>query len=364
MPEPARQRVATLLAGVVLLLLVVCTYANSVRGVFLFDDSVHILRNPRIGDLSDWRRVLSGTRPVVDLTLAINHAIGEWNVTGFHIVNIAVHALAAVTLFGLIRRTMMLIAGPRRSDGASVWLPLAAAAVWALHPLQTQSVTYVIQRAESLMGRFYLLTLYGVVRGARSSRPACWYIIAVAACALGMGSKAVMITAPLVTLLYDRQFLAGSLSAALRKRWGLYLALFGTWGIQWFVGITPRALNPSIAGAHVGLSYPGTTPLQYALTQLGVLTTYLKLAVWPRPLCLDYTWPVARTIGAVAPFALLILPLATVTAWALWKRTVAGFLGACFFLFLAPTSSVVPIKDALFEHRMYLPLASLTVLAV
>ena len=98
-------------------------------------------------------------------------------------------------------------------------------------PLQTESVTYIIQRTEALVGLFYLLTLYCVIRGATSRRSMSWYAAAVAACLLGMATKEVMATAPVIVLLYDRTFLAGSFREAWRRRYGLYLALAATWGV-------------------------------------------------------------------------------------------------------------------------------------
>ena len=85
---------------------------------------------------------------------------------------------------------------------------MVIALIWVVHPLQTQSITYLIQRAESLMGLFYLLTLYCVIRGAGSPRGGWWYAAAIISSALGMGSKAVMVTAPVAVLLYDRAFLS------------------------------------------------------------------------------------------------------------------------------------------------------------
>ena len=104
-------------------------------------------------------------------------------------------------------------------------LALAAALLWMIHPLQTESVTYIIQRTEALMGLFYLFTLYCVIRGATSRQLDLVVCAAVAACLLGMATKEVMATAPLIVLLYDRTFLAGSFREAWRRRYGLYLAL-------------------------------------------------------------------------------------------------------------------------------------------
>src|SRR5437870_3823031 len=114
---------------------------------------------------------------------------------------------------------------PARYAEGAPWLAAAVAAIWLVHPLQTERVTYVIQRAEALMGLFFLLTLYFLVRGALSPRRKAWYLAAVLACVLGMGSKEVMSVAPLVALLYDRVFLSSSFKTLIRERWKLYFNL-------------------------------------------------------------------------------------------------------------------------------------------
>ena len=234
-----------------------------------------------------------------------------------------------------------------------------------MHPLHTQAVTYVIQRSESLMGLFYLLTLYGLVRCGEATttggRRFLWAAVAVVCCAAGMATKEVMVTAPLVALLYDRTFLAGSLPAALRRRWGLYVALAGTWLVLAGL-IQPDQLVHERGSA--GFAMQQISPLGYALTQPGVILRYLQLSLWPVGLCLDYAWPPAAGVGRIAPAAIVIAAALAATAWALWRRTWFGFVAACFFLFLAPTSSIMPIRDLAVEHRMYLSLAAVVVLAV
>jgi tetratricopeptide (TPR) repeat protein len=160
-------------------------------------------------------------------------------------------------------------------------------------------------------------------------------------------------------LLYDRTFLSGSFAAALRSRRALYAGLAATWLLLRF---DPSALVGDAAWAGFGL--PELSAVEYMRSQPGVILHYLRLCFWPHPLVLDYGWPVANTLGAILWPTALLSALGLATLWALWRVPPLGFLGACFFLVLAPTSSVLPIIDLAFEHRMYLPLAAVVVAGV
>jgi tetratricopeptide (TPR) repeat protein len=351
--------VLVVLAGVV-------AYCNSFSGAFVFDDQSHIVEDTRIRHLQPiWDLVSDARRPVVKLSLAVNYALDGLNVWGYHVFNLAVHILAGLTLFGVVRRTLLRRGLRDRYGPVSAWLATVVAVIWVVHPLQTQSVTYIIQRGEALMGLFYLLTLYCVIRGVDSARAHIWYGLAVVACALGMGSKAVMVTAPVLVLLYDRTFLSSSFAELARRRWGLYLGLAATWGTLAVFGVAQGVLDPTPRyAAGVGFAFKGIMPLEYALTQPGVILHYLKLSLWPVGLCIDYDWPIAKTVAATAVPGCVLVILLAATVWALVRRPWLGFAGAWFFVVLAPTSSFVPVKDVVFEHRMYLPLAAVVVLVV
>jgi len=168
-------------------------------------------------------------RQLINLSLAVNYAVGGTRVWGYHALNLAVHILAGLTLFGIVRRTLLQPRLRGRFGAAANGLALTTAVLWTVHPLQTESVTYIIQRCESMMGLFYLLTLYCFIRGAASQRPRLWYGLCVTACALGMACKEVMVSAPLMVLLYDRTFVSGSFRVAWRRHGRLLGALAGTW---------------------------------------------------------------------------------------------------------------------------------------
>ena len=381
--RPGESRRLICCCGLVLSAGTVLAYGNSVRGVMLFDDLVHIVQNPRIRQPMDLVSILTGKRPVTEATLAVNHTAGGLNVTGYHVFNVVVHVLAGLLLFGVVRRTLEWLHGDRpraengqgagndkrwgcsaeRSGYSATIVAFVIALLWLVHPLQTQSVTYIIQRSESLMGMFYLLTLYSVIRAARG-RVLGWSAVAMVSCALGMGSKGVMVTAPVVVLLYDRVFLSSSWKDVFRRRWGLYAGLCLTWLVLWMTDVAPGILSTDRRIATTGFSFKGIAPLEYLQTQAGVILRYLRLAVVPVGLCLDYAWPVARRFPEYAAPGVMVLLLLVATLWALVRRPAWGFVGAWFFVILAPTSSVIPIKDPIFEHRMYLPLASVVTVMV
>lgn len=355
------------ICGVLIVAAIAAAYSNSFGGPFIFDDIKSIPDNTTIRRLwplgpvlwppSEGGRTVAG-RPLINLSLAVNYAISGRKVWSYHALNLLVHILAALTLWGVVRRTLLLPAMPTHLRKAADWLATAAALFWGLHPLTTAAVTYIVQRAESITGLFYLLTLYCVIRGWCSRRPSLWSAAAVAAAALGMVSKEVMATAPLVVLLYDRTLLSGSFRQAVRRRWGLYAGLAATWVILGLlVARSPRA---GTAGFGIAL----VTPWEYARSQFGVVLYYLRLCFWPHPLCLDYGWPVASQFGQVFLPAVIIVAMLTAVIIAVWRSSRMGFLGASFFLILAPTSSVVPIWDLAFEHRMYLPLAAVVIVVV
>ena len=397
-------RWGTLLAGCLIVLAVLAAYSNSFSGPFIFDDIPAIVDNPTIQHLgSAWSSPhdnASGvtSRPLINFSLAVNYALGGFDVRGYHALNLAIHCFAALALFGIVRRTLLQPRLRERFGDAAWWLALAVALLWAVHPLQTESVTCIIQRTESMMGLFYLLTLYCFIRATESAEArgerrearghppslelrrtgspesgslpssalqpfrlsAFWLPASVLCCLLGMASKEVMVSAPLMVLLYDRTFVAGTFREAWKRRPRLYLALACTWLLLGY--LVASAGGRRGAGAGFGL---GITPGTYALTQCSAILHYLKLSVWPHPLILDYGTKVVPHLAEVLPQALVLVLLVLATILGVWRWPVLGFVGAWFFAILGPSSSVVPlVAQTVAEHRMYLPLASVIVLAV
>jgi protein O-mannosyl-transferase len=245
---------------------------------------------------------------------------------------------------------------------AAVAAPLAIAAsvVWAIHPLLTDAVEYVSQRTELMMGMFYLATLYGGLRYiAAESRQGRWVAAtgATLACADGMACKEVMVSAPLMMLLFDWTFVSGSLRGALKKSWPLYAGLFGSW-------IVLLALNIDAPRSHAAGFQSGLPAYVWWFTQAKVSLLYLRLSIWPWPLIIHRETTLLWTFSEALPW---ILPLALAAGgvlFLLWRRNAVGYLGAWFFAILLPTMVMPMPSEAVAERRMYLPLAAVVVLVI
>ena len=364
--RPSRVFGSPWFAILLLVAVVAAGYANSLRSPFVFDDQCDIIDNPSIRHLwplGDVFLIRSKStvglhpRPVVNLSFALDYALGGLNTLPYHLTNLAIHMLAGLALFGVVRRTLRLPRLRDRFGQASVPLALAVALLWAVHPLQTESVTYVTQRYESMMGLFYLVAVYGALRCGDSTHPCCWGAVTAAAAVLSLGSKEVAVSLPIMILLVDRVLLSGSFAEIWRRRWGLYLALLAGWAA--FAVLQLRAGPRPWAGYALPVSW-----FEYARSQPGVILHYLRLVFWPHPLVLDYGWQPARTAGEILPGVIVVAALLAATGYAFWRWPAGGLLGAWFFLILAPTSSVMPLGDLAVEHRMYLPLAAVAVVVV
>ncbi len=350
------------LAAALIVLAGFLAYANSFHGALILDDSVSITLNPSIRQLWPWTSPPvggpTGGRPVANFTFMLNYAMSGTEVWSYHVTNLVVHLLAGLALFGVVRRT--LLRPPLRAQFGDFAAPLAAAAalLWVVHPVQTAAVDYISQRTELLMGLFYLLTLYCFIRSTEG-RPRLWQPLALAACTLGMASKEVMATAPVLVALYDRTFVAGSFRAVWRERGRFHLALAATWVLlAWLMATS----NLTDRGAGFGIN---VSPLDYAFTEMRIVPRYLGLTLWPHPLVFDYGWAFAHSIAEVWASAVVLGGIVAAVLWALIRRPMAGFLGAWFLVILLPTSSFVPVSEQpMAESRLYLPLAAIMVALV
>ncbi len=391
--------VRSLWAPACILLAAMVVYGNSLSAQFLFDSVVYVRDNPLWHQAwPPWACLEATLRPLATWSFAWNYTLFGPGELSYRLVNLAIHVLAAWVLYGIVWRTLLGPGMAERYAGRARRLALAAALTWVVHPLQTESVTYIYQRYESLMGLFFLLSLYTFIRGAqrpRVARPSgtreeahvaigsakecgfrgakgdtatvsdlplqrAWYGLSVVCCLASLACKEVGGMIPLVILWYDRAFLAPSWRELLRRRGLYYGVLGGVFGLLAAVVL----LHVRFYQGGGLLYWNEISPWRYALSQPGVILHYLQLCFWPQGQCLDYHWPVAERLVDIVPQGLAIGALAGLTAAAVLRIPRLSFLGGWFFLILAPSSSFLPIVDLAFEHRMYLPLAAVVVAVV
>ncbi len=336
-------------------------YWNSLQVPFIFDDLPGIVENPSIRDWQAYGAVLfppdNGSsvtgRPLVNLTLALNYAWAGMDPSPYHTTNVLLHIGCTLALWGCLRRGFTAPALSHIWNRSYAPLATLCAAVWSLHPLQTESVTCVIQRTELLVGLFYLATIYAFIRATEGDRTRFWTVCAAFSCAMGMASKEVMVSAPVVALFYDRLINRVPILEALKVRRGLYLSLAVSWLLLGALVLGMGGTRGEAAGFGTGAPW-----WAYSLKQCEAILLYLQLSVWPNPLVLYYGVDLVYSVSSVmAELAILIVAIA-LTGWGLWRGHPLTFAAIWFFALLAPSSSVVPlVSQTVSEHRMYLPLA-------
>lgn len=357
-----RRQAAAVLMGL-LVLAVAGVYRNAIATPFIFDDEPKIVKNPDIKELGAvWTKLIypyhpdhrniernDPSRPIAFLTFAVNYHFGGLDPRGYHLVNIFLHALNVLLVFLVSRRLVALAFGEERP-----WLAFAASLLFALHPVNTEVVTYIHHRGESLAALFFLSAFLAFLEAHERSRG--WLVAAIGCFILALLSKPTAITLPIVLLLADFLFLCGADPRAVWKRRARHLPF-------WIVAVAYVAFRLAYLG-QIGDAETPThrwTSLSYATIQPYVLARYLITLAWPDGLCADHLIRPATGLldpRVFLPFVVLVGLGAGLVL--LYRRntpaTRYGLFAALWFLVvLAPTSSVVPINDAMAERRIYLP---------
>lgn len=334
----------------------VLIYRNAFSAPFIFDDVTQILLNPKIQTLQwPWTFLENNRRPVLYTSLAFDfHQFGS-NAFGYHAFNIRIHILAAMFLFLLIYKTCRYPSMNPNIRRDAAWLALGASLLWLSHPIQTQAVTYIIQRAESLMGLFFFMSLFFSAQYLTSRQKGWWVASIISGLLCGL-TKEVALALPLIVLMYDYAFVSPSLREALQKNRWLYLGLGLIWPVMIFLYLTTRPEEKLTAG----FGMEGMTPWIYALNQPTVIMHYFRLLFFPHPLVFDYDMRPDASWWELLPSILIVFAI-VLSLFAVFKRNKTfGFLGLAFFVILAPSSSIIPVKDLIFEYRVYLSAATVT----
>ena len=354
-PKVGRDRVPKLLLIIVFIAALVLgfnVYFPSLSGPFVFDDfTLPYQRTIAEEPLSAWISA-AGVRPFLISTYWLNHRLSGESPVGYHVLNLLIHVINTVLVFLVLYRLLELAGWLSRKKAAAAGI---GAAVFLVHPLQTESVSYVAGRSESLAALFimlaYLVFLY------RRHEHISWResFIVLALLGMGMSTKENAVSMAGILILTDVFWPTPFSTRSLRHNWRLYLLM-----LPGAIGATVVVLKVLVTSSSAGLSVP-VTWYQYGFTQARAIFTYIRLTLVPLGQSIDHDYPISRTVWEYGAIVYLLL-LFALSAFCLVRRS--RYPLACFgllmtLILLAPTSSVVPISDPLAERRMYLPLVGL-----
>ena len=340
---------------------VLCVYSPALDGPFAFDDMT-LLETLSGNGFSQLNWTRPETRPLVSFSLALEAASFGSSPAVHRFGNLLIHSLAAWLLFDLVRllRSKSFEGLPQTGRVSSTSFGMLVAGLWAVHPLQTESVAYIVQRGESLMGLFFFAFLNAIARY-HDSNKLRWGLVAILCFVAGLWSKTVMVTALAVAPLMDRAFFYNSWRAVLNKTGWIYLppVVLGT-----FAAIL---LLPGVLRGDANVGFGGFAPPVdlYLAAQAEMVWRYLALSLWPYQLCIDYGLHPPATVLSQISWILLTFGLIIAGFYYYFRRNaVVGFCILSPLMVLSITSSIVPTADLLVEHRMYVSLAAIAAAAV
>src|SRR3990172_4071287 len=346
-------------------------YSNIYSSPFHFDDINNILENNKIRYLSNFLD-FSGTRYMGELSFALNYYFGGVNVFGYHLVNVFIHIVNGILVWWFVNLTFKTpVMGTAVSSRLSGVIALAASLIFVTHPIQTQAVTYIVQRLASLATLFYLLSVVLFVKWRLSSGSRyrfIYYFISLLSAILAMKTKEISFTLPFVILIYEFIFFRDKM----RRAWFLIPYLLTLLIIPLTIvnivniGTDNKPIGDIIG--EVGERVRDTERISrgsYILTQFRVIVTYIRLLFFPVNQNLDYDYPVYHSLSTPVVF-LSFLFLLSIFGLAVYlfmrSRRVGNGYGLLasfgifwFFITLSVESGIIPIRDVIFEHRLYLP---------
>jgi hypothetical protein len=349
-------------------------YSNTFYVPFQFDDRPNIIQNPNIQiKVFTWDRLeqlVKNTyketiRVFSYFTLALNYYFGEFNVFGYHLVNFIIHVASGIFLYWFLILTFNLPFLKEKYGSISYKVALFTSLIFISHPIQTQSVTYIVQRMASMAGMFYLLSLVLYVKGRLTTgRPRILYFGGmVLSYLLGVFSKENVAILPLFVALYEFYFFQNfDLSPKGKKILYCLVAALLILGAFGFAILGRRYINVIIEG----YQYRTFTMSERVLTQFRIVLYYVTLLIYPHPsrLNLDYDFPISKTILDPPTTLISILICVGLIGYSMWtakKRPMISFCILWYFGNLVIESSIFPL-EMVFEHRLYLPMVGPSIL--
>jgi protein O-mannosyl-transferase len=357
---------------ILILALGLIVYSNTFRASFQLDDITSIINNSHIRNIGDLANIWNflPRRFLLYLSLALNYHFHQLDVFGYHLVNLTIHLITALLVWWLVRLTFLTpVMRESKIAAQADLLALFAGLIFVSHPVQTEAVTYIVQRAASLATLFYVAALcfYARARLLEEEKPPSgqwkiYYAVSLLSVIAAMFTKETAITLPLMVLWYEISFL--------RRKDGLNWPRLIPFLLTLLIIPAAMFMTESKEALKLRGVFPekpvGITSAQYLLTQFRVMITYLRLVFVPVNQNLDYDQRIFQSV-LQWPVFLSFLSLAAIIAAAqrlFFKYRLVSFAILWFFLALLPESSILPIKDVIFEHRLYLPLVGFSLFLV
>lgn len=381
----------------ILTVIAILAYSNTFQVPFLFDDEGSIQLNPAVHGLTNF---FNGgynflpNRVIGYLTFAINYQLGELNVVGYHIVNLLIHIISALLVYSLVRVTFRTPKLDKLFSEQQInMFAFTVALLFVSHPVQTQAVTYIVQRVAALATMFYLagIVCYARWRFTRVETDSFlkvftspWYVLSFIVAVLAMKTKEIAFTLPLIILLYECSFFGWPGRKLLAQMTPLLLTI-AVIPYTLFVTVSPTLTAGGSMLSDVYSPAYGVmqmTRWDYLFTQFSVILTYLRLLIFPISQNLDYDYPISHSllepktfISLMALLSIFMLAIylfvksnhdrkqraindkenGIITSQTLSLYLLASFGIFWFFITLSIESSIISLRDVIFEHRLYLP---------
>jgi len=350
----------------VILSITIFSYSNTFHVPFMYDDTRAIENNLFVNGAKSIslkhlvKSLLHGGRPLTLLTFRLNYKLNELNVEGYHLVNLVIHLLNIILLYVFLKKAA------HKTSTEKSFIAEFVTAMFAVHPLQTEAVTYIVQRSEILSSLFYIVTLLMLISYTENTgkRAAVFLFLASVSMLLGWSSKAIIVTAPLIYILYYLLFGTKNEKRKCLKTAVPILFIALAAGLVLSFNLNPQS--------NAGFQLKEISPADYLLTQFRVFITYMRLIFIPISQNLDYDYPVYRTFwnpDVLLSFVIVMVMVGygVYAVMASTKLTAEKRLSAFgllwFFVILAPTSTIIPLRDIAVEHRVYLAMVGVLLTA-
>jgi len=347
-------------------------YSNTLHSPFIFDDLGHIPRNPFIRLTSlDFQELYdagfkgrASKRPVAAISFALNYYFGKYDVTGYHLVNITIHIINGILVYFLAVTTFSSIRlfSPQPMDHSTVQpflMALFSALFFVAHPVQTQSVTYIVQRMNSMSTMFCFMSLFFYIRGRLSRirwRQWSLFFACFVSWVMALGSKEIALTLPFIVLLYEWYFLQNLSTTWLKRNVKYFVFLIVISCLIAFIYLGGNPFDKILAF----YEHLGFTIWERVLTQFRVIIFYISLLLYPHPTRLNLLHHFTTSHSLVDPITtllslLIILCLMGLAIYLARRDRLISFGILWFFINLVVESSVIGLA-MIYEHRLYLPM--------